>query len=187
MLKELKNSLWQQFGASIDMLMNAIEVCPESLYKTKKRFFYTAYHVAIFLDYYLTVPPKDFEARLPFTIIEKMEIPEEALDDVLPDEHYPKEQLLEYLKSCREKCHSVIMGIEENGNPRFIEDVEVGKMDYSLIEILLYNLRHVQHHTAQLNTILRNEGHEPPKWVARVNLRQQSKTNRHESKPLSQF
>lgn len=56
MLDELKNSLWQQFGASIDMLMNAIGVCPSTMYKSNKRFFYTAYHVAVFLDYYLTVP-----------------------------------------------------------------------------------------------------------------------------------
>ncbi|WP_422082116.1 DinB family protein [Ulvibacterium sp.] len=169
MLEELKNSLWQQFGASIDMLINAIEACPETLYRNNKRFFYTAYHVAVFLDYYLTVPPTDFEPQLPFTITEKEKIPEEALDDVLPDEHYSKEQFLEYVKSSKKKCQSVVMSIEEKGNPRFVEDVEVGKMDYSLIEILLYNLRHVQHHAAQLNTILRNEGYEPSKWVARVN------------------
>lgn len=168
MLSEFQNSLWKQFGASIDMLLNAIDVCPDTLYENKKRFFYTAYHVAVFLDYYLTVPPKDFEPQLPFTITEKENMPEDALDDVLPNEHYSKEQLLEYIKSSREKCRSVIMSIEENGNARFIEDVEVGKMDYSLIEILLYNMRHVQHHAAQLNMILRNAGLEPPKWVARV-------------------
>ncbi|PRX54254.1 DinB family protein [Flagellimonas meridianipacifica] len=168
MLAELKNSLWQQFGASIDMLLNAIEACPETLYWNNKRFFYTAYHVAVFLDYYLTLPPTDFEPQLPFTIVEQENMPEEALDDVLPNEHYPQEQLLDYLKLSKKKCHSVITGLEENGNPRFVEDVEVGKMDYSLIEILLYNLRHVQHHSAQLNAILRKEGLDPPKWVARV-------------------
>ncbi|NHF58520.1 DinB family protein [Flavobacteriaceae bacterium TP-CH-4] len=168
MLEELKNSLWQQFGASIDMLINALDACPSTLYKTNKRFFYMAYHAIVFLDYYLTVPPTDFEPRLPFTIVEKEDMPKEALDDVLPNEHYPKEQLLEYIKSSKKKCLSLIMSIKENGNPRFMEDVEVGKMDYSLIEILLYNLRHIQHHAAQLNMILRNEGLEPPKWVARV-------------------
>ncbi len=169
MLDELKNSLWQQFGASIDALINAIEACPETLYRNNKRFFYTAYHVAIFLDYYLTIPPKDFEPQLPFTIVEKENMPDEALDDVYPDEHYSKEELLEHIELSREKCRNIVMGIKENGNPRFIEAVEVGKMDYSLIEILLYNIRHVQHHAAQLNMLLRNEGHEPPKWVASVN------------------
>ncbi len=168
MLEELKNSLWKQFGASIDMLINALNACPDTLYQNNKRLFYTAYHVTVFLDYYLTIPPTDFKPQLPFTIIEKEAIPKEALDDVLPNQHYPKEQLLEYIQTSKKKCHDVIMGIKETGNPRFVEDVEVGKMDYSLIEILLNNLRHVQHHTAQLNTLLRNQGLEPPKWVARV-------------------
>ena len=61
------------------------------------------------------------------------------------------------------------MSINEKDNPRFVEDVEIGKMDYSLLEISLINMRHVQHHIAQLNMMLRNEGHEPPKWEARVN------------------
>lgn len=168
MLVELKNSLWRQFGASIDMLINALHACPDALYQNNKRFFFTAYHVAVFLDYYLTVPPTDFEPQLPFTIVEKEDMPKEALDDVRPDEHYSKEYLLKYINSSKKKCQSLIMSIKENGNPRFVEDVEVGKMDYSLIEILLYNLRHVQHHAAQLNMMLRNEGHNPPKWVARV-------------------
>ena len=169
MLDELKKSLWQQFGASIDMMINALDASPETLYHNNKQFFYTAYHVAVFLDYYLTIPPKDFEPQLPFTIMEKEDMPAEALDDVLPDKQYSKDQLLEYFESSKKKCHNMIMGLEGNGNPRFVEDVEVGKMDYSLIEILLYNLRHVQHHAAQLNMMLRNEGHTPPKWVARVN------------------
>lgn len=168
MLQELKNSLWQQFGASIDMLINAIDACPDTLYKTNKRFFYTAYHTSVFLDYYLTVPPKDFETELPFTLIEKEDIPKDALDDVVPNDQYSKTQLLEYVRSLKKKCRNVILGLKEKGNPRFREDVEVGKMDYSLIGILLYNMRHVQHHAAQLNMMLRDHGHEPPKWVART-------------------
>ena len=130
--------------------------------------FYIAYHTAVFLDYYLTVPPKDFEAQLPFTILEKEDIPKDALDDVFPNELYTKKQLLEYIKSSKEKCRNLILGITENKNPRFVEGVEVGKMEYSLLEILLYNMRHVQHHTAQLNMLLRKQGLEPPKWVARA-------------------
>jgi hypothetical protein len=167
-LKELKNSLWEQFGASIDMLINALDACPEQLYRSNKRFFYTSYHVAVFLDYYLTVPPDDFDPQLPFTITVKEDMPEGSLDDVLPDRHYTKAQLLGYIKTSREKCHKLVLGIKEHGNPRFIEDVEVGKMNYSLIEILLYNMRHVQHHVAQLNTLLRDHGVTPPKWVART-------------------
>jgi uncharacterized damage-inducible protein DinB len=33
------------------------------------------------------------------------------------------------------------------------------------VELLLYNLRHVQHHTAQLNLLIRQAGGEPAPWV----------------------
>lgn len=126
MPEELKNSLWQQFGLETYMLIYAIK-CPPTMYKAYKRFFYTAYHVAVFLDYYLTFPPKDFEAQLPFTIIEKNDIPGKALDDVLPDGQYSKEQLVEYIKSSKEKYHRVIMSSKQGEHPCFIEDAEFGK------------------------------------------------------------
>ena len=36
------------------------------------------------------------------------------------------------------------------------------------LEVVLYELRHVQHHAAQLNAWLRIEGVEPPRWVRRL-------------------
>jgi len=39
-------------------------------------------------------------------------------------------------------------------------------MNYSMVEeILLYNMRHVQHHAAQLNQLLRQEIDQAPDWV----------------------
>ncbi|MBP6569035.1 MAG: hypothetical protein KA270_17810, partial [Saprospiraceae bacterium] len=37
-----------------------------------------------------------------------------------------------------------------------------------VLEILLYNMRHVQHHTGQLNLLLRQNVHQSPKWVFRA-------------------
>lgn len=42
-----------------------------------------------------------------------------------------------------------------------------GSLDGTALELLLYNMRHVQHHTAQLNLILRQETDSAPGWVAR--------------------
>jgi len=42
-------------------------------------------------------------------------------------------------------------------------------MDYSVLELLIYNLRHVQHHAAQLNLILRQDIDAAPEWVSRAN------------------
>ncbi|MBK8554122.1 MAG: hypothetical protein IPL53_24965 [Ignavibacteria bacterium] len=37
---------------------------------------------------------------------------------------------------------------------------------YSVFEILLYNMRHVQHHAAQLNLLLRKKINMAPDWVS---------------------
>ena len=42
MIEEVKNSLWSQFGASIDMLKNAIALWPEVYWHTDRKFFYNA-------------------------------------------------------------------------------------------------------------------------------------------------
>lgn len=38
MENSLKESLWKQFGASIDILENAIILCPAKLWETEKMF-----------------------------------------------------------------------------------------------------------------------------------------------------
>jgi hypothetical protein len=169
MINQLKENLWSQFGASIDMLENAIRSAPNDLLQDDKRFFFMAYHALVFLDYYLTLPPSDFSAGLPFTLTPINEIPPEALDDVVPNRFYSKPELLDYLDSSRKKCHHLISTLTETKlNDQFIEEPASGSMNYSLLEILLYNMRHTQHHAAQLNLILRNTLGDAPRWVGRA-------------------
>jgi DinB superfamily len=167
MLNALKESLWKQFGASIDMLKNAIELYPDDYWDANKKLFYMAYHTLIFLDYYLTIPPEDFSAALPFTITEPDNQPEDAIDDIIPNRIYSKNELLEYLQSSRNKCHLLISDLtEEKLAERWIE--EEGTRNYSFFELLLYNMRHVQHHAAQLNLLLRQGINNAPRWVSRA-------------------
>lgn len=167
MINALKKSLWKQFGASIDMLKNAIILCPEEYWYTNKKIFYNAYHCLLFLDYYLTIPPKNFSSPLPFTIAESDDVIEDVIDDLIPDRVYSKKELLDYLQSSRDKCHMLITGLtEEKLNERWIE--ESGTMNYSVLEILLYNMRHVQHHAAQLNLLLRQGINNAPDWVSQA-------------------
>ena len=113
MINILKECLWKNFGAGIDMLKNAIVLWPEEYWNTSKKFFYNAYHCLVFLDYYLTIPSKNFSSMLPFTLKEPRDIPKDAIDDVVPDRIYSKEELLNYLQSNRKKCHDLIAGLTE--------------------------------------------------------------------------
>ena len=163
MITAVKESLWKQFGGSIDMLKNAITMWPEEQWLANKKFFYIAYHCLVFLDYYLTIPPpQSFSSPLPFTETEPA--PADAVDDALRDRIYSKKELLDYLEASREKCRKLMAGLTENKlQERWIE--VIGNKNYSILELLLYNMRHVQHHAAQLNLLLRQEIDDAPRWV----------------------
>ena len=161
MNKSFNESLWKQFGASIDMLENAMKLCPDELWNTGRKFWYNAYHTLFFLDYYLTPEPIGFVPPPPYTLSEF------DPSGAMPERVYTKEELLDYLQFNRDKCQKLIAGLtEETFFRRWINESRT--MDYSMFELLLYNMRHVQHHAAQLNLILRQEINDAPDWVSRA-------------------
>ena len=154
----MKESLWKQFGASIDMLENSITACPEHLWSDKKLFWYWTYHTIFYLDYYLTLEPQNFSPPKPFTL-------SEFENGTMPERIYTKEELIMYLRFCKNKCHDLIKNLtNENINNRWINEYR----NYSIFELLLYNMRHVQHHMAQLNLMLRQEINDAPRWVSQT-------------------
>lgn len=155
----LKEILWKQFGASIDMLENSIKACPDKLWSSDSKFWYIGYHTLFFLDYYLSDDPDNFLPPQPFTLSEFNE------DGEMPERVYSKEELLSYLGFCRKKCHDLIANLNnESSAKRFINKYR----NYSITEILIYNMRHVQHHAAQLNLLLRQNSDFVPDWVSRT-------------------
>jgi hypothetical protein len=127
----LKQSLWANFGAAIDMLKNAIALCPDELWEKEKKFFYTTYHTTLFLDYYLSIPVTDFRPMLPYTIADSSKLPAEAIDDVIPDRWYSKEEMITYLSGIRDKCKKLITGATKDKlAERWIHDDEINRTDY---------------------------------------------------------
>ena len=160
MINLVKETIWKQFGAAIDMLENAILLCPLERWNTENKFWYSAYHCMFYLDYYLTPDPSKFYPPPPFTLSEF------DPSGQLPDRTYSKDELLSYLHYGREKCHQLIGELtDEIANQRWINEYK----NFSILEILLYNMRHVQHHAAQLNLILRQATGNAPRWVSQTN------------------
>jgi uncharacterized damage-inducible protein DinB len=159
LIPELKTAILRQFGASIDMLENAILACPDDLWDTERSFSHLAYHTLFFLDYYLSLEPVGFSQPTHFKHSE--------FEDEPAQEIFAKAEILEYLQSCRTKMQDLFSDLTENlAQSRWINESKT--MDYSIIEIALYNLRHVQHHAGQLNLMLRQNGIEAPDWVFRA-------------------
>jgi hypothetical protein len=155
--KSMKEALWRQFGACIDVLENAISACPEEQWDTEDRFWYTSYHCLFYLDYYLSTDPSQYSSPLPFTNAE--------FEGNLPERTYHKTELLTYLGASREKAHRLLAGLTaEIAQARWVNPYR----NWSMFEMVLYNMRHVQHHTAQLNKLLRKYTGDAPAWVARA-------------------
>ena len=158
----LKEIMWKQFGASIDMFENAVRNCPEDLWDTESKYWYIVYHTLFFLDYYLTTDPDNFSPPSPFTLSEF------DPDGEMPERVFTKEEMMTYLNHCRNKCHDLIAGLNA--------DIALNRWkneyrDYSIPEILIYNMRHVQHHGAQLNLLLRQNGADVPDWVSQTKIK----------------
>jgi hypothetical protein len=151
----------RQFHAAIDMLGNAIEACPDSVWPGQGRgaFWLLAFHVIFFLDLYLSEEGEDrFRPPPPFGLTE-------LADEVVPPERaYRKDELLSYLEHCRKKLDAVMAGMTETW---VADSCPFAYRAMSNGELLLYNMRHVQHHAAQLNMLLRQAAVLPPDWVSK--------------------
>lgn len=169
------DTLWKNFAAAIEMLRSVIAKCPDEVWYSEKKFYYISYHTVIFLDYYLSNPVKEFQPYLPYTLGDADHLPAGAVDDVLPNAHYSKNELQYYVDRTREKCKELVcLSPTEKFNSKWIEEDEIEMhglcpslvTNYTLLEILFYNLRHVQHHVGQLNLLLRQKAGVAADWIS---------------------
>ena len=157
-----RTAIWQQYGAAIDMLDNAILACPDDVWSDRSpaphlQFWYIVFHTLFFLDLYLSETADGFAPPAPFTLSE--------MDPagVYPSELYTKDELRGYLAHCRSKCHAKVESMTDEHAAHMCH---FGWLDLCAGELLVYNMRHVQHHTGQLNLILRQRTNSAaPRWV----------------------
>lgn len=158
-----KSTLWRNFAASMDML------------QAEGRFYYLSYHTTVFLEYYLAWPVKNYAPSLPYRLVPEAAIPENGVDDVLPTRHFTRAEVLACIQASRHRCREWIGPASSTDLLQpWIQPEEVplhglcpGLVElYSRLEILFYNFRHVQHHVAQLNTLLRTATGTCPDWIA---------------------
>lgn len=160
-------ALWRQFGAAIDLLEKALFACPEALWTRRiwptpppsefppqfAEFWYVSYHALVWLDLYLAgVPEEDFAPPSPFAqgVIDSLE--------ALPEQPYTKAELHAYLVSLRGTCYTTLSALSDEQARRPVEYAWSGGEAISYAELLIYTLRHVQEHAAQLCLFLGQQG-----------------------------
>jgi hypothetical protein len=156
----LKTGIWHQFGATIDYLADTVRDCPDRLWLSPmwnnpdeppefSKVWYRVYHTLFWLDLYLTGAEEGFVPPTPFTLIEQ--------DDAgpLPERPYTKQELQAYLEDCRQRCRATIEALTDEKAQRICR---FPWGEASFLELLLYNMRHVQEHASQLSLLLGQQG-----------------------------
>ena len=172
-------ALWRQFGAAIDMLQGAAAACPDELWTERiwpetppewfpedfAAFWYVVYHSLVWLDLYLAgLPESEFAPPAPF--------PQGEVDSpqTMPEQPYTKEQLGAYLASLRRRCHDKLADLSDEEAARPVEYPWSEGSSLPYVELVLYNLRHLQGHAAQLSLFLGQHGvpGDALDWVTRA-------------------
>ena len=150
--------LWRQFAVAIDSFGAALRNCPDELWEKRlwkdepdqwvaagfSAYWYLCYHTLFWLDLYLTGAEEGFAPPEPFDLVEM------EANEVLP-RTYTREELLGYLKTCRQKCQDTIATLSIEQAYRMCR-FSWGELPFA--ELLLYTMRHVQEHAAQLHLFL---------------------------------
>lgn len=164
----LRELLTHQYEASLSMLNLAVARCPDDRWHepvAQWKFCQAAFHVVFFADVYLQ--PDESIDRLkgqPFHVDHKDTFRDyEELIDRPPVLMYDKAFVGTYLRYVREKAQKTIAGESD--------EVLAGPSGFarrtcSRAELHVYNIRHIQHHAAQLSLCLRlGNGVDIP-WVS---------------------
>jgi hypothetical protein len=123
-------------------------------------FWYMAYHALWFLDYDLS--PIEGTFTPPAFDIYNYELGVKPP----PFEHpYTKSDLTSYLVRCRSRCKVVIEAMD---NPGVAQIRGCERIQANVTELIVDQIRHIQHHTAQLNLLLRQTTDSAPGWIRRT-------------------
>jgi hypothetical protein len=157
LLLTLRDLLTHQYEAALSALHLAIARCPDTLWDepvARWKFCTAAFHTVFFGDIYLQ--PNDDEAAFqqqPFHRAHPAEFRDyEEFLDREPSYHYKREFVVEYLNFVRQKAAATIAATtaEEFAGPSGFS-----RRHCTRAELHVYNIRHLQHHAAQLALRLR--------------------------------
>jgi DinB superfamily len=160
----VRQTLLGQYRAAIEMLGQAVELCPEELWLSSEyhnRFWHIAYHSAFYVHFYVQPSEAEFKPwakhkpNSNFLGPWAKDIPFE-----LPAP-YSKTEVQEYLEFCRNEVEKQIPLV------RFEAGSGFSWLPFDKFELQLYTIRHLQHHTGQLVDRLRNIVGLGVRWVGR--------------------
>ncbi len=171
----LRPILKGQYHAALGMLRLGVERCPEDLWVDRapaNPFWRVAYHALYFTHLYLQPTLESFrpweqhqtgmhdldDVPAEVELLEWMELPHRP-PQTGP---YTKDQILAYWEHCDGRVDSWVDALDLASAESGFSWYPVSKLEHQMI-----NIRHLQHHAAQLGDRLRNATHVGVEWFGR--------------------
>lgn len=164
----LRTMLKSQYHAALAMLRDAVEKCPEAVWAGGD---YTnacwqhAYHALFFAHYYSgrdsesldPWPGHQGDVQNPDGIAGP---PDPASSLPLLPHAYTKAQVLQYWDFCDRRIDGAIDAMDLGAETSGFSWYPIPKLEHQLV-----NLRHIQHHAAQIADRVRTHAHDGVRWV----------------------
>ncbi len=159
-----KHVILSQYQGALLMLKAGIINCDEELWNYQKyenKFWHICYHVLFYADLYLS---EDEYSFTPWTHHKKEyqflgKVPYPPYHKPVVDLSYSKQQILDYYDFISHSLELRIAKTNLDKTSGFFW------LPFNKMELQLYNIRHIQHHAAQLIERLREERNISVEWV----------------------
>lgn len=154
-----------QYQASLEMLRQAIAKCPESIWDNqgdKTKFWHIAYHALFYTHLYLQGSEKEFQPwvkhRKDYQSLGPLPTPPHRQPEI--GEPYTKEDVLAYLNMCQQQVD------EKTRQLKLDDESGFSWLPFSMLELQIYNIRHIQHHTGELMERLGTRANIDVDWMS---------------------
>ncbi len=157
----MNQEIISQYKASLRMLTDVINKCPESLWNDssyENQYWRIVYHALFYTALYLSESPEKFVAwhkhRATYNYLGSLTSDNKP---VVIDSIYTKDEMIEYTSMISQNCERLV---KQNEGKKSGFDWLV----MTRLELQFYNLRHLQHHIGELTERLHQLGIKGIRW-----------------------
>lgn len=146
---QIHSLLASQYHAALEMLKQSVIRCPSEMWndpQDRNKFWHVAYHALFYTSLYLHPTLEDFKPFAGHRQDYENLGPRPDSAQRTPDtgEPYTQGEILEFMDLCWKQVDSILPALDLEGASGFFWQ------PINKLEMLLYNLRHLQQHTGEL-------------------------------------
>ncbi len=165
MLETYKQLTANQYESALCMLYKGIELCPDELWNkpiVNLLFSQAFHHTLIYTDIYLGRTLDELKTQ-PFHREHVEQFGDyEELEDRPQVARYERDFIIAYFNHCRSKARDVMAAETEES---LKTEPGCDWLPFSRAEVHIYNIRHIQHHAAQIGLRLAQQTNNSVPWV----------------------